>query len=395
MIGCPQCGELLRTQVAFDLHLAEYHRLGDEPARPISIGRQPGRPFREALRRIFVAPFAWRDVRDQGVWLYQQNAVTGARRAVRISRCGQPIDFAWIAAGEADGFVVDRDGTSRVPRGSVAPRPLFPKSSEIPPTSFETRTGRSPASTKEAPMAEAIHPAPAEFSAEQIGQDHILRYFHYAHLPAALQAASKPFCDLARMIVETLPRNPERTVALRKLLEAKDAAVRANVPPTRCETVEVAKAVDVALDGGAIRGVAAATKAILTEVEAPLQSIGGMVGPFSAFQSEIEPGRWYVGNGLVAYFATEIGASGGQQAHFVAALLNECLAEPEHEDADPVAAPSGGYWRVAEALSRSPAIEALVPSNDEWTACESVQDTYDLMKRKLRRAIGAALNAGL
>jgi hypothetical protein len=27
--------------------------------------------------------------------------------------------------------------------------------------------------------------------------------------------------------VMTLPRNPERTVALRKLLEAKDAAVRA------------------------------------------------------------------------------------------------------------------------------------------------------------------------
>ena len=32
---------------------------------------------------------------------------------------------------------------------------------------------------------------------------------------------------LAGRIVETLPRNPERTVALRKLLEAKDAAVRA------------------------------------------------------------------------------------------------------------------------------------------------------------------------
>lgn len=31
-------------------------------------------------------------------------------------------------------------------------------------------------------------------------------------------------------IVTSLPRNAERTVALRKLLEAKDAAVRANVP---------------------------------------------------------------------------------------------------------------------------------------------------------------------
>ena len=79
-------------------------------------------------------------------------------------------------------------------------------------------------------MTNSIHPAPAEFTADQIAHDGILRYFHYSHLPAVLQAASKPFCDLARHIVETLPRNAERTVALRKLLEAKDAAVRANVP---------------------------------------------------------------------------------------------------------------------------------------------------------------------
>lgn len=78
-----------------------------------------------------------------------------------------------------------------------------------------------------APMASPIHPA--EFSEAQLTTDQILRYFHYAHLPPVLQAASKPFCDLARHIVENLPRNPERTVALRKLLEAKDAAVRANV----------------------------------------------------------------------------------------------------------------------------------------------------------------------
>ncbi len=78
-------------------------------------------------------------------------------------------------------------------------------------------------------MTNEIHPAPAEFSADQIATDAILRYFHYSHLPPVLQAASKPFCDLARHIVETLPRNAERTVALRKLLEAKDAAVRANV----------------------------------------------------------------------------------------------------------------------------------------------------------------------
>lgn len=59
--------------------------------------------------------------------------------------------------------------------------------------------------------------------------DHIGEELHDEHLPPHLQAVSKPFGDLARDIVEVLPRNPERTVALRKLLEAKDAAVRALV----------------------------------------------------------------------------------------------------------------------------------------------------------------------
>jgi len=60
-------------------------------------------------------------------------------------------------------------------------------------------------------------------------KEHILQFFAYAHLPPHLQAVSKPFGDMAQQIVDTLPRNPERTVALRKLLESKDAAVRALV----------------------------------------------------------------------------------------------------------------------------------------------------------------------
>lgn len=57
--------------------------------------------------------------------------------------------------------------------------------------------------------------------------ERMLRFFEYAHLPPHLQAVSGPFCDLARQVVSDLPANPERTVALRKLLEAKDCAVRA------------------------------------------------------------------------------------------------------------------------------------------------------------------------
>ena len=57
----------------------------------------------------------------------------------------------------------------------------------------------------------------------------LLQFFAYEHLPANLQTISRPFGELATQIVETLPRNPERTTALRKLLEAKDCAVRAQL----------------------------------------------------------------------------------------------------------------------------------------------------------------------
>jgi hypothetical protein len=62
--------------------------------------------------------------------------------------------------------------------------------------------------------------------------DPIMQFFRSAHLPPTLAEVSNRFSALADTIVATLPRNPERTVALRKLLEAKDAAVRAAVYET-------------------------------------------------------------------------------------------------------------------------------------------------------------------
>lgn len=59
--------------------------------------------------------------------------------------------------------------------------------------------------------------------------DSILQFFAYEHLPAHLQEISRPFGELAREIVAALPGNAERSSALRKLLEAKDCAVRAVV----------------------------------------------------------------------------------------------------------------------------------------------------------------------
>jgi hypothetical protein len=93
--------------------------------------------------------------------------------------------------------------------------------------------------------------------------EHIMQFFAYGHLPSHLQATSKPFADVAakifdgspdlpaafadlsELVRDTITPNPETTVALgklnesryaddrgvalRKLLEAKDAAVRAAI----------------------------------------------------------------------------------------------------------------------------------------------------------------------
>ncbi len=57
----------------------------------------------------------------------------------------------------------------------------------------------------------------------------ILKYFVYEHLPAHLQEVSKPFADLAEQMAASLPPGPEVSAGLRKLLEAKDCAVRAKL----------------------------------------------------------------------------------------------------------------------------------------------------------------------
>ena len=51
-------------------------------------------------------------------------------------------------------------------------------------------------------------------------------YFAYDHLPPKLQRVSRHFAISADLLLKWLPDSPELTVALRKLLEAKDCAVR-------------------------------------------------------------------------------------------------------------------------------------------------------------------------
>lgn len=58
----------------------------------------------------------------------------------------------------------------------------------------------------------------------------VLRFFEYGHLPEGfIRDRSTQFAVFAEELAENLPSDPELTVALRKLLEAKDAAVRCAV----------------------------------------------------------------------------------------------------------------------------------------------------------------------
>lgn len=62
----------------------------------------------------------------------------------------------------------------------------------------------------------------------QSGAPHyLIQFFRFEHLPTELQAISCRFSRVAQHIDATIPENSEKTMALRKLLEAKDCAVRA------------------------------------------------------------------------------------------------------------------------------------------------------------------------
>lgn len=57
----------------------------------------------------------------------------------------------------------------------------------------------------------------------------LMRWFEYSHLPEKMQQISKPICELALNLDAILEECPEKTAGLRKLLEAKDCLVRAQI----------------------------------------------------------------------------------------------------------------------------------------------------------------------
>lgn len=71
---------------------------------------------------------------------------------------------------------------------------------------------------------------PSQEGADQtIADEPMLRWFRYDHLRPEFQEMPALYSALARTVCVRLPRSPERTVALRKLLESKDAATRCTV----------------------------------------------------------------------------------------------------------------------------------------------------------------------
>lgn len=55
------------------------------------------------------------------------------------------------------------------------------------------------------------------------------KFFAYEHLPPHLQEVSKPCADLAQAMESMLTDGPEKSAGMRKLLEAKDCFVRAQL----------------------------------------------------------------------------------------------------------------------------------------------------------------------
>lgn len=65
---------------------------------------------------------------------------------------------------------------------------------------------------------------------DQVNKENpIMQYFAYAHLPAPLKNVSMVLAHTAQLLNEQLPDGPEKSTALRKMLEAKDCFVRSAI----------------------------------------------------------------------------------------------------------------------------------------------------------------------
>lgn len=105
--------------------------------------------------------------------------------------------------------------------------------------------------TAEAKVVRALDRAAAARAAFLLNVFPLLRHFEWSHLPEDLAAVSLQFCELAYQMADALPEGPEATECLRKLMEAKDCAVRAKIEarPSRAEP-QLAEVAEVIPDRG-------------------------------------------------------------------------------------------------------------------------------------------------
>lgn len=75
-----------------------------------------------------------------------------------------------------------------------------------------------------------------------------IKYFAFAHLPAHLQAVSKPIGELADLFEQLLPEGPEKAAGMRKLLEAKDCFVRSALDRAPNVLIEEAQRARIGID---------------------------------------------------------------------------------------------------------------------------------------------------
>lgn len=61
----------------------------------------------------------------------------------------------------------------------------------------------------------------------------LMKYFQSKHLKSPLKEVSINCFQLAKIMDDNLPETPEKTVGMRKLLEAKDCFVRAKLDTVR------------------------------------------------------------------------------------------------------------------------------------------------------------------
>ncbi len=99
-------------------------------------------------------------------------------------------------------------------------------------STFKEAAGECGTSTKLVCNGRAGHLAFASTistDVEFVETEPAFRYFSFAHLPTRLQDVSKRFYDVAEWLVLSVPVSSERTKAIDRLLESKDAAIRASL----------------------------------------------------------------------------------------------------------------------------------------------------------------------